>query len=708
VTDVSFDSKGVIVTLRLRERRRRICSVCGQTGRHLEIVHYRTNRWRHLDLGVNRCLLECDLRRLRCPDCGVRYEAVRWARPGAPYTRDFEDVVAFLAQQMAKTPITRLMRIAWDSVGDIITRVVADHLSDVRFYNLVLIGVDEISYRRGQRYLTCVADQRDRVGQARPGRRHVAGVLRAAGRPDATPSRRSRSTCPPATTTRSRPSPSRMSGSGPRSCSTPSTCAKLASRAVDDVRRADWNEHGKSKTKSGRWIKHVRWSLLKAPERQSEAQLARLAEVATTNKRLYRAFLLKEELRLLYHLPDPAKATEHLDAWLADRPAGMIAAVSDGGRSGRSPGDTARLLEAFLVARGLVLASDERGRLAHGRRARRIERCPAPLRPAAERYLTWLLAGRERARRIGEHPLKDHTIEQRLAVVAQFAMHLDQQGVRDWATCSRSHIEAFLATGRDRGVPARGAPGLLPLCPQGAICLADPTAGLAHRPARGFRGRTLTRSEQARLLRRWAHGDCHPHEALVGLLSLLHGASVSELRALTVTNVNTATRTVRLGRRPHRVPLDPLSFAALERCFAHRAGLGHREPAGARHSRHPCASRPCLPAVSLARARRRWRLPEPAASDAPGGAHPSLRPATRGCRLRDDTRRSAALPDRRGRDRSRRVREPVSADSHSSHVHSNLCALPNGRLVVTMVAPFSLRSEMTWKTSSAAPSGKAR
>jgi transposase len=93
VTDVSFDQKGVIVTLKLRKRRRRVCSECGQTGRHLEIADYRVKRWRHLDLGATRWMLECELRRLRCPDCGVRYEAVRWARPGSPYTRDFEDVV---------------------------------------------------------------------------------------------------------------------------------------------------------------------------------------------------------------------------------------------------------------------------------------------------------------------------------------------------------------------------------------------------------------------------------------------------------------------------------------------------------------------------------------------------------------------------------------------------------------------------------------
>ena len=260
-----------------------------------------------------------------------------------------------------------------------------------------------------------------------------------------------------------------------------------------------------------------------------------------------------------------------------DRPTALITAVSDGGRSGRSPGDAARLLEAFLVARGLALASDERGRLALGRRQRRIERCPPPLRPAAERYAAWLLAGRERARRIGEQPLTDHTIEQRLAVLAQFATHLDQHGVNDWATCSSAHLEAFLATGR--GFRLAALRDFFHFARQQRICLTDPTASLAHRPARGFRGRTLPRADQARLLRRWAAaGDCHPHEALVGLLALLHGAAVSELRPLAINNVNTATRTVTLGRRPNPVPLDPLSFAALERCLDHRAGLGTENP----------------------------------------------------------------------------------------------------------------------------------
>ena len=177
VTDVSFSAEGVIVTVRLR-RRRRVCSRCGQTGRQLQIHDRRVKRWRHLDLGANRCVIECELRRLRCRDCGVHLEAVPWARPDAHHTRDFDDVVAWLAQQMAKTPIAGLLRIGWDTVGKIVERVVSDHLDERRLEGLVAIGVDEISYRRGQRYLTSVADHRSgSIVWCAPGRN--AATLRA-------------------------------------------------------------------------------------------------------------------------------------------------------------------------------------------------------------------------------------------------------------------------------------------------------------------------------------------------------------------------------------------------------------------------------------------------------------------------------------------------------------------------------------------------
>ena len=100
-------------------------------------------------------------------------------------------------------------------------------------------------------------------------------------------------------------------------CFDPFHVVRLGARATDQVRRDEWNRHDRSHTPTGRWVKGTRWSLLKAPEHQTIGQLATLWEVQQANRRLYRAFLLREELRLLYHLPDPALAPAHLDAWLA-------------------------------------------------------------------------------------------------------------------------------------------------------------------------------------------------------------------------------------------------------------------------------------------------------------------------------------------------------------------------------------------------------
>jgi transposase len=314
VIDVSFGAEGVIVTVRLR-RRRRVCSRCGQTGRRLHVHGHRVKRWRHLDLAASRCFIECELRRLWCPDCGAQFEAVPWARPGSRYTRDFEDVVAWLAQQMAKTPIAGLLRVAWDTVGRIVQRVIADHLDERRLDGLVAIGCDEISSRRGQRYLTSVVDHRaGAIVWCAPGRN--AQTLQAFF-----------DELGPERTNTIRAVSIDMSGgyekairdNAPRAeiCFDPFHVVRLAQRAVDQVRRDEWNAHERSHTKTGRWIKGTRWSLLKSPAKQTIPQLALLGEVQQANKPMFRAFLLKEELRLLYQLENPELAPAHLDAWLA-------------------------------------------------------------------------------------------------------------------------------------------------------------------------------------------------------------------------------------------------------------------------------------------------------------------------------------------------------------------------------------------------------
>ncbi|MDQ3092015.1 MAG: transposase family protein [Actinomycetota bacterium] len=176
VIDVLFGAEGVTVRVALC-RRRAVCSSCGQVCRRIHDRAWR--RWRHLDLGGQRCFIEYELRRVRCADCGVRVEALAWARAGARHTRDFEDLVAFMAQQMAKTPISRLLGIGWDTVGAIVQRVVGDHLDADRLAGLVTIPPRPAIPDPGLR----PRHGRDRVGQARPQRPDVAGLLRRARRP---------------------------------------------------------------------------------------------------------------------------------------------------------------------------------------------------------------------------------------------------------------------------------------------------------------------------------------------------------------------------------------------------------------------------------------------------------------------------------------------------------------------------------------------
>jgi transposase len=311
VRDVAFGAEGVVVTVAVKTRKP-VCSGCGTRG--LKIKEHRTKRWRHLDLGAVRCAIECRLRRLYCPACGDVYEMVPWARAGSPYTRDFEDMTAFLAQQMNQTAVRRLMRIAWESVGKILERVVADKLDQGRLDGLVQIGVDEVSYGADHKFLTCVADhQKPRIVWAAPGRNaHTLQGFFAQLTEEQKASIKAVSIDMSAGYEKA----IRASVPDAQVCFDPFHVVQLGGKAADQVRRDEYNRHGRSSTGEGKWIKGARYSLLKDTANQTPKQLLKLAEVVITNKPMYRAFLLYGELRFIYRLPKQ-EAPERLDAWLA-------------------------------------------------------------------------------------------------------------------------------------------------------------------------------------------------------------------------------------------------------------------------------------------------------------------------------------------------------------------------------------------------------
>ena len=313
VRDVEFGERAVIVTVALR-RKRPVCSGCGARG--LKIKDYRVKRWRHLDLGGLRCVIECRLRRLYCAGCGDLPEAVEWARGGARYTRDFDDLAAWLVQQMSQTQVTRLMRIAWETVGNILERVVADTLDLGRLDGLQFIGVDEVSYGAEHKFLTCVADHvRSRIVWAAEGRNAASLQAFFDGLTD---EQKASIKAVSIDMSAGYEKVIRSEQGVPHAqvCFDPFHVVQLGGKAADQVRRDEYNRHGRSSSGEGKWIKGTRYSLLKDTAKQTAGQLLKLAEVVLTNKRMYRAFLLYGELRYIYRLPKD-EAPQRLDAWLA-------------------------------------------------------------------------------------------------------------------------------------------------------------------------------------------------------------------------------------------------------------------------------------------------------------------------------------------------------------------------------------------------------
>jgi len=331
VTSVSFTAEGIVVGL--RRRRGKLVCPCGWKTRS---VHDRsTRRWRHLDLGTSKLWLEAEIRRLACRRCGrVRTEAVPWARPRARHTRDFQDVVAWLAQRTDKTTITRLLRCSWEAVARIVVVVVEDGVDDARLDDLYRIGVDEVSYRKGRRYLTVVADH-DRQGVV-----VWAGEGRDAKTLEAFYDHLGEQRCARLVAVSldmglAYQAATQAKAPGARQCVDPFHLVKLANEAIDTARRWDWNRaRQRARTENlragrppagapptqraqARWVKHTRWALLKDPAALKDSQLEVLHELRRQRSVLYRCWQLKEGLRDLFRLADPADAPAHLDWWLA-------------------------------------------------------------------------------------------------------------------------------------------------------------------------------------------------------------------------------------------------------------------------------------------------------------------------------------------------------------------------------------------------------
>ena len=271
----------------------------------------RRRRWRHLDLGRCRLWLVYEIRRLDCANCGIRTEELPWARPGARHTRDFEDMVLWLAKRTDRTSVATLMRCSWETVTAIINRGVAELLDTRRLQTLYRIGVDEVCYRHPHKYLTIIGDHdTGTVVDIQPGRSELSlAKFYPPTRFAQHRSKRSAWTSPRPT----QKPPAKCPGRG--ICFDPFHIMQWANRALDRVYAEAATGRSRLATITSAQWRAARWALRTGENNLTDDKRALINQIARTNRRIGRAWTLKEHLRDLFHHP-PDGARQHLRRWI--------------------------------------------------------------------------------------------------------------------------------------------------------------------------------------------------------------------------------------------------------------------------------------------------------------------------------------------------------------------------------------------------------
>jgi transposase len=316
IEQVEFDETDevVVVSVRPRAKEQDRCPHCRRRCPGYDQGEGR-RRWRALDLATTCCFLEADAPRVNCRRHGVVVAAVPWARHDAGFTRSFEDQTAWLTVNTSKTAVSELMRIAWRTVGWICERVAAEAQAQLDlFAGLKRLGIDEISVRKGQRYLTVVIDHdTGRLVWAHPGRdkQTVYKLLDLLGKERC--EQIQLVSCDMADWI-TIPIGERCPNA--EICLDPFHVVKLATDALDEVRREVWNDARKAGQPGlARELKGARFALWMNPERLTERHRQKLARVQEINKDLYRAYLICQQLRMIYRVPCQ-QALELLEQWL--------------------------------------------------------------------------------------------------------------------------------------------------------------------------------------------------------------------------------------------------------------------------------------------------------------------------------------------------------------------------------------------------------
>ena len=306
-----FEEDSLLVPIRPRDNSRAVCSGCGKRGGTYDTTR-QPRRFQFVPLWGIAVFFVYAMRRVQCIDCGVKVERVPWAQGKSPISTSFAWFLARWAKRMSWKETAVAFHTSWESVFRSVQMAVAWGLEHRSLKGIKAIGVDEVLWHRGHKYLTVVYEisagckrllwvGKDRkestieaffdfFGEHAKGLDYVCSDMW-------------------------KPYLKIIAQRASKAIHVLDRFHIMAmiGKAIDKVRA----EEAKQLKADGYepTLKRSRWLLLKRPENLTAIQSGSLATLLQYNLKSVKAYLLKEEFQQLWEYSHPAWANKFLNAW---------------------------------------------------------------------------------------------------------------------------------------------------------------------------------------------------------------------------------------------------------------------------------------------------------------------------------------------------------------------------------------------------------
>lgn len=288
------------------------CPVC---GRRCRIVHRleKARIWEDVVVCGRRVLFYYAPKEILCPTHGRLQERIPWAEANSRVTYRREYLILRLSQQMSQKAAAEVLHTSKSTISDVLHRTIHRLRDGHRIAQIKTIGVDEISYRKGKKYATiiydidrqCVVWVADGKGRETVDRffreviseEHRAGIRFASCDMSQAYLGAIKEWCPKAILVIDR-----------------FHVAKALNEALDEVRKEEWR---KAKGDEKKALRGMRWLLYRHSSNRSKADTRRLNELKKSNRRIHRAWVLKDEFQAFWEYSYVKSAESFLNGWIA-------------------------------------------------------------------------------------------------------------------------------------------------------------------------------------------------------------------------------------------------------------------------------------------------------------------------------------------------------------------------------------------------------